>query len=173
LIHSFIILANFALFIFLLSFFDKYKRQKSQVKFAFENVLGTVNLASFFFLSVGLLYLDLNVNQQFIWLLLIFIAAVTALTFSSLKIWQVAEGKGVWYLSVILLITVEFFWLINLLPISVYSKGAVLTIIYYLILGLGRHYLIFGWGGFSSRIVWRYLIIGAFGVTFLLLSSRW
>ena len=173
LIHSFIFLTNFSLFIFLYTIYDKYITSRLKVGYALENIIGYFNLAIFFFLSVDLFYLDLNTNQRFIWFLGLMILFILALSYSSLQIFNLISPQAVLYIGVILLVIIEIYWLVNLLPIATYSKGALVTLVYYVVLGLSRHYLIFGWEELSQRVVWRYLGISGMGMILVILTSRW
>jgi len=173
LIHSFVFLTSFALFIFLYTIYDKYVLGGLKTDYAIENIIGYFNLAVFFFLVVDLFYLDLNTNQRFMWFLGIMVLFILALSYSSLKIFNLISGQAVLYIGVILLVLIEIFWIVNLLPIAVYGKGAIVTLVYYVVLGLTKHYLIFGWDELSRRVVVRYLSISGIGMVLVMLTSRW
>jgi hypothetical protein len=86
------------------------------------------------------------------WFLGLMAVFILALSYSSLKIFNLMSSRAVLYIGVILLVLIEVFWITNLLPIAVYSKGAIATLVYYVILGLTKHYLILA--GTSFRAEW-------------------
>lgn len=173
LIHSFIFLTNFALFVFLYCLFDRYNDNNLKLNYGLPNIIGYFNLAIFFFLTIDIFYLNLNTNQKFLWLLGMFVLTVVALSYSSLKIFNLISMQAALYMGIVLIVLTEVFWIVNLLPVSVYSKAAVVSLIYFTVLGLTRHYLVFGWRELSSKVVWRYLSISGFGMILALLTSKW
>lgn len=189
-IHGFIILTSGIFFMFLYSIYERFifqkkgqsfienegtaRRAEGTSSYALENIIGYFNLLVFFLLTSDVLYIDLNTNQKFMWLLLLFIVSSFFLSYSSFAILNIHFKKiTVLYLGVLLLAVVEIFWVISFLPISVYSKGVLVTLAYYVVLGLSRHYLIFGEAELTTRVVRRYLIITSVGVVLVFLTSRW
>jgi hypothetical protein len=173
LIHSFISLTSFALFILLHSLYHRYASNQQLLGYTIENVVGYFNLAVFFFLAVDIFYLDLNLNQRFLWLLILFALFCLGLIYSAFSVYDLHGGAALFYLAVILYIIVEAMWVINLLPISVYSKGAVLSLLFYVLLGLSRHYLVFGWEELTRKVVGRYIVISVLGSIIILATTRW
>ncbi|MEK9165988.1 MAG: hypothetical protein AAB525_04005 [Patescibacteria group bacterium] len=173
LIHSFIFLTNFALFVFLYCLFDKYNSNQLNLNYALPNIIGYFNLAIFFFLTADVFYLNLNTNQKFLWFLSLFSLTVLALSYSSLKIFNLISSRAALYMGIVLIVLIEMFWTVNLLPVSVYSKAAIVALIYFTIFGLTRHYLVFGWEELSRKVVWRYLSISGLGIILALGTSRW
>lgn len=182
LLHGFIFLSSFILFVFLYSIFERSTfaalnrdsekgREKS---LALENIIGYFNLLIFFFLSIDIFYLELNTNQKFMWMFALIAFGAFFLSYSSLAIFAISlTFRTVLYIAVFLLALIELFWVINFLPISIYSKAALTTFVYYAILGLTKHYLIFGKTELTRRVVRRYLVITSCGVLLVFLTSRW
>ncbi|MFH1712604.1 MAG: hypothetical protein ABH896_00235, partial [Candidatus Jacksonbacteria bacterium] len=131
LIHSFIFLTNFALFVFLYCLFDKCNSNHLKLNYALPNIIGYFNLAIFFFLTADVFYLDLNTNQKFLWFLGLFSLTALALSYSSLKIFNLISMRAVLYMGIVLIVLIEIFWTVNLLPVSIYSKGALVALIYF------------------------------------------
>jgi hypothetical protein len=194
LIQGFIVVISFTLFLFLYAIYERLSHTVKQEHYALENIIGYVNLLAFFFLSIDIFYLDLQIqnirfpfnlfgtifdvnlssNQKFILFLFFFIASVFLLSYSSLKVFAIVFSyKTALYTAVLLLVSLEFFWAANFLPVSVYSKGALVTLLYYAVLGFSRHYLIFGKKGLSRKIVERYVYISMIGFFLVFLTSRW
>jgi len=173
LVQAFILINSFALFVFLYCVWDKYSLLQLDLRYALENIIGYFNLAIFFFIAVDFFYFDLNTNGKFIWLFLIFCAIALGLSYSSLEIFNLFSQQAVLYLGVLLLIMIQVIWVINFLPISVYSKAALVSLVYYTVLGLSKHYLVFGWQEIKFKVVRRYLFISVSGLLLVLLTSRW
>lgn len=177
LMQVFIVLTNFILYVFLYSVHKRTKMGDStnyQPNYALENIIGYFNLLIFFFLTIAVFYLDLNTNQKFIWILGIFLVSAFFLSYSSLAIFKIPHSERLFlYLGILLLSLVELFWVINFLPISVYSKAALVTFVYYTVVGLSRHYLIFGEKELTYRVLRRYLVITSIGALAVFLTSRW
>lgn len=171
--HSFIMLISFTLFIFLYSIRDRYTQNQLKLNYALENIIGYLNLIIFFFSTIDILYLDLNTNQKFIFFAFLLSTITVLLTYSSLSVFHTLSLKIWLYLSVITLLIMEMFWATALLPISVYSKSVLLTLVYYVVLGISRHYLVFGIKEVSKRIVLRYITISLLGAIIVLLTTRW
>lgn len=173
LIQGFIFITSFALFVFLYSLYDKYHHQQLRLKYALQNIVGYFNLAVFYFLTVDIFYWDLQTNQKFLWFLGLFLASAIALCYSALDIFDLMSKKAIVYCAVIALILTEAFWIAKLLPISVYSQGALVSLIYYAALGLSRHYLLFGYAELSRKVVVRYASISVIGLVLVLISAKW
>ena len=177
LVQGFIFLTSFGLYIFLYSVHDKYASHKVEhggsVTYSLENIIGYFNLAIFFFISVDLFYLHLNSNQKFFLFLRFFIVGVIALTFSAFDIFSLRSRLAYFYIAILVFVMIEVFWVVSLLPISVYSQGALVTLVYYVMLGVSRHYLIFGIKEFTGKIIRRYLVISITGIILVLFTAKW
>lgn len=173
LIQGFIMVTSFALFVFLYSLHDKYHNKQLRLKYALQNIVGYFNLAVFYFLTVDIFYWDLQTNQKFLWFLGIFLAAALALSYSALDIFDLLSRQAFVYCAVLALILTQAFWIAKLLPISVYSQGAIVSLIYYAAFGLSRHYLLFGYDELSRKVVVRYASISVLGLVLVLISAKW
>jgi hypothetical protein len=173
LLQGFIFLSSFILFVFLYSIFERsnstYLNENSlkgkEKSLAVENIIGYFNLLIFFFLSIDVFYLELNTNQKFMWVFALILCGAFFLSYSSLAIFAIPyTSRTRLYSAIFLLSLIELYWMINFLPISIYSKAALTTFAYYTILGLTKHYLIFGEKEVTRRVVRRYLFITSCGV---------
>ena len=171
--HSFIMLISFTLFIFLYSIYDRHTENQLKLNYALENIIGYLNLIIFFFATIDILYLDLNISQKFIFFVFLLSLITVFLTYSSLSMFHALSIKTWLYLSVITLIVMEMFWTAAFLPVSVYAKSVLLTLVYYVVLGISRHYLIFGIEEVSKKVVLRYITISLSGSLIVLLTTRW
>lgn len=177
LIHSLIILESFALFVFLYIIYHIFKTEKIKLNYAAQNLVGYFNLAAFFFLTADLLFLDLNTTGKFFYFFIFFAVAVFGLAYISLKIYNIFLSSKVQlaflYLAVLEIIMLEFFWLLGYLPIAVYTRAGLLALFFYFILGIFKHYLVWGMGEITFKVVKRYVLISSLGVALLLATARW
>lgn len=172
-VHGFIAFTSLILFALLYSVSFRYRDSEGAPNYALENIIGYCNLAVFYFLSVDVFYLDLQTNQQFLLFLALFIIGAALLSYSALNIFNLRSWQTLVYGSVIILTLGEIFWAAKLLPVSVYSQGAIVTLLYYVTLGISRHYLLFGWEEVTRKVVSRYLTISVLGFLLVLGTSRW
>lgn len=171
--HGFIIFTSVVLFVLLYSIYERYISKARSSHYALENIIGYCNLAVFYFLSVDLFYLDLQTNKPFLLFVGIFVLGAALLSYSALDIFNLRNLRALLFGSVIILALGEIFWIAKLLPVSVYSQGAIITLLYYVTFGISRHYLLFGWEEVTRKIVSRYLTISCFGFLLVLGTSRW
>lgn len=171
--HGFIAFTSLIQFSLLYSIHERREGASDGPRYALQNIIGYCNVTVFYFLSVDLFYLDLQTNQKFVWFLAFFILGSAALFYSAFDIFNLIQWRTVAFGSVILLMLGEMFWAAKLLPVSVYSQGAFTTLLYYVTLGLTRHYLLFGSAELSRKVVSRYLTISVSGFLLILATSRW
>lgn len=171
--HGFIVFTSLILFALLYSMHERLYGEISAPRYALHNIIGYCNIAVFYFLSVDLFYLDLQANQKFLWFFAVFILGSALLSYSAFDIFNLINWRAAAFMSIILLGLGEIFWAAKLLPVSVYSQGAFTTLLYYVILGLARHYLLFGKEELSRKVVSRYLVISTLGLFLILATSRW
>lgn len=179
LIHFLIILESFALFVFLYIIYHIFKTEKIKLNYAAQNLVGYFNLAAFFFLTADLLFLDLNTTGKFFYFFIFFAVAVFGVAVNSLKIYNFhlfsfsRDRPAILYLAVLEIIMLEFFWLLGYLPIAVYTRAGLLALFFYFILGIFKHYLVWGMGEITFKVVKRYVLISSLGVALLLATARW
>jgi hypothetical protein len=135
-----------------------------------ENISNYLNLISIFFFTSSIfgVFSFLNIS---LWLLTILILVIVALLiYETMWINKFFSFKKWIYILVISLISVETFWAVTFLPVSFYVSGAILTIVYYILSGLSRNYLL---GILDKRILKRYLIVSIIVLILILGTAKW
>lgn len=173
LIQFFIIACSLALGLFLFVLHDRAGENFLRLPYGIENITSYFNLASFFFGTVALYFFELNSNQKFFWFFGLFGALVISLSYSSYLIFDIQGPVSRLYLGVTVFVMLELFWVVGMMPVPVYTKAGLLVVFFYLILGLSKHYLIFGWAGFSRKIFWRYIAVAGSSVVIILSTTKW
>lgn len=161
-----------------------FRRPKYQAH-TLGNISSYLDLLAVFFISSGFFslmiflqlpswYLDLYFFQiviDQIWQLLFLEALVVSLlTYQLLWASQIPLVSGGPFIFVITLVTTQLFLVTSFLPTSVYVKGLIVGIVFYLLSGLSRNWLlnIREW-----KVVRRYLTIGLISLIIILASAKW
>lgn len=155
-----------------------YERIGKDQPLLLANFLGYANLISFFFGTVVLLFVQAQLfsetRRPFLYFFYyIFVFLISCIILESYRlIFKQGIRTSVFslllYLSVIELIVIQFLWIIGYLSLSFYMQAILLLFVYYQVIGIIRHYMVFGEKGVSWLVVGRYLIIFFVGIIFLL-----
>lgn len=140
-----------------------YEQQYSLVDF--------VLLATSFLFSAGFFGLYLHFDNFPLWLLLILVFASNAVLFFLFFYFNDLWLKKIWlYVFVLTFIVLELTWALSFWPNGMLGRGIVLFFAYYLLSGLGKHYLK---ESFSVKVLREYLVIGAVVLALVLSTSQW
>ncbi|MFA6533556.1 MAG: hypothetical protein WCT37_00110 [Patescibacteria group bacterium] len=168
--HFLILGANLILWLILQNLFDRFYRSNNYPASSFETISGNVNSLSLFFLVTVWYsfstFLDLPVWQ----LALMLVLTVVFLTYQIMWISGLTFKASWFYLVIIVLIAVEFFWVMLFLPNTFYVKAMALTVAYYLASNLSRNHLL---GLLTPKMVWRYLAVGGGVLVVVLVTAQW
>lgn len=135
-----------------------------------ENISSYAQLFIIFSSLSGLFYIN---SFIFVPLWLIVIIGIVITFFVTYQLVQVNHINNVnnWlFVIVVSLVMGELIWIINFFPTIYYINSAVMTIIFYLLSGLGRQILM---ETFKFKNLLRYLIVGGVGILIILFSSQW
>lgn len=142
----------------------------SYKKYSLENISSYGNFLAFYFLASSVYGLQSFLNAP-LWLLMLFLLVFIALiVYQTIWVNQINLKEGMFFLLLIDLILLELAWSISFLTLSYYILGLVLTISYYILIGLIRFYLL---GILNRRHVKLYLVFGFSSILFVLLTARW
>lgn len=140
-----------------------YEQQYSYVDFA-------MLLTSFFFYS-GFFGLYLHIEAFQLWHLLLAVFASNAVMFFLFFYFNDLSLKKIWlYVFVLTFIILEMTWTLSFWPTGLLGRGAVLFFAYYLLSGLGKHYLK---ETFSVKVLREYVIVGAIVLALILSTTQW
>lgn len=137
---------------------------------AIENVSAYVNLISFFLLSISL-FASLVLIGAPLWLLSVILLVWTAVTVT--QAWWVANistPRTYLYSLIFCLLILQTFWAFSFLPTNFYVNGFLLTIIYYVSLGLFKGNLL---DILTKKLAVRYLALGGITALLVIITSSW
>lgn len=168
--HFLIFLVAFLLGLYLEAIFIYiYRHEKYQIN-SLENISSYINLISLLFFYSGFFGLLIFLNIS-VWLVVLLVLLVTvSLAYQTMWINKIDFKKSFLYILIIGLILCQLAWVISFLPIDFYASGAFLSVVYYLLSGLSRFYLL---GTLNSLVIKRHLIIGSIVLILILGTTRW
>ncbi len=163
----------FGVFVIYLYFRNLYyyfhKKQEYKVN-SLENISLYANILTFFLLSSSFFAFIIFLNSR-IWIIMLWLLLFgSTLIYQLFWISKVELKKNLFYLIIIVLIVEELFWSITLLPLDYYSKGILLSLVYYTVIGLSKYKLD---DNLTSKIVKRYLFISIASIVLILFTAKW
>ena len=168
--HVVIVLFALVLFAFLENLFLFYYHRASYQVNSLENSAAFLNILLFF-----LLVLDLNALSVLLslplWILSLgLISVLFVLLWQLFWIFKIRNKIKILYLLLIVMLILEFFWALSFLPTNFYVLAALLTLIYYFILGVFRTKMA---EELNQKIFLRYALISAALIFIILITSHW
>lgn len=140
-----------------------YEQQYSYVDFA-------MLLTSFFFYS-GFFGLYLHIESFALWHLLVAVFASNTILFFLFFYFNDLSLKKIWlYVFVLTFIILEMTWTLSFWPTGLLGRGAVLFFAYYLLSGLGKHFLK---ETFSMKVLREYVLVGVVVLILILSTTQW
>lgn len=168
--HLLVVFLVFLLGLFLETMFVYiYRHEKYQVN-SLENISSYINLISSLFFYSSFFGLLIFLNIPF-WLIALLTLIITFfLSHQTMWVNKIVSVRSWLYILVICLILCELAWVLSFLPISFYVRGAVLSVIYYLVIGISRFHLL---GILDVKVIRRHLIISLIVLILILGTARW
>jgi hypothetical protein len=152
------------------SIFYYFHKPSLYRSFTIENISSYGNLIMFFLFS-SLIYGLQSLIDTPTWILIIAIGAYSALVVYQLFwAYKIESSSKTLFIIICCLAIVEFAWTIAYLPVKYMIAGMILSLCYYVTLGLVRHYLI---DKLDSKTVKLYLGFAAACLAIILLTSQW
>lgn len=150
-------------------FLYHFSRPKYPVH-SLENISSYLNLISLFLISSSFFGLAIFLSLP-LWLLVLSLILISGLlTYQLFFVSDITFSKSIFYILISSLILAELFWVVSFLPTSIYVNGLILTLIYYLLTGLSRNWLL---DIKEPKVVRRYLIISSLCLVLILLTAKW
>ncbi|MCL5794879.1 MAG: hypothetical protein M1338_00765 [Patescibacteria group bacterium] len=166
---SAIFLAGFLWLFMETIFFYFHLRPKYQAH-ALENISNYLNLATVFLFYSGLFNLSIFLTFKFWWLILSGIIFSLLLLHELFWVSEISFQSSRVYIVIITLLIAELFWTVSFLPTSVYVNGMIMAILFYLLGGLARNWLL---EIRESKVLRRYLFNSLFVFIIILLTAKW
>lgn len=161
-------------FIFLYNYFKTiYYKLLNPVKFKnryLKNFSAYTNFVLFYFLSSIIYAYQIYLKINFLILLFFF------LIFSFLIVYQVFwsnelyRKENLFYIFLVVLCFLEIAWVVSFMSLNYYILGLLVSISYYIIIGLSRFFLL---DKINKQIIKSYLVFGFLSIIFVLLTARW
>jgi len=135
-----------------------------------ENFSSYGNFLAFYFIASAIYGLQAFLNIP-VWLLvLVMLVVIGLIVYQIIWINKINIHVGLFYILLACLILVELAWSVTFLPLSFYILGLILSICYYMLIGLIRYYLL---NRLDKKIIKLYLIFGFSSIFMVLLTARW
>lgn len=158
------------IFIFIKAIFLYLYRRPKYQPHALENISGYLNLLAVFLLAAGLYNFKFFIGFDAWYVLVLVPLAVWLLLLQLFNLSNIAFKKS-WLISAIItLVIAQVVWATNYLPTSAYVDGLIVALVYYLLAGIARNWLL---DIRERRVVVRYLLICIISLLIILLSAKW
>ena len=146
-----------------------YRRPKYEAH-TLGNISSYIGLVAIFFLTAGVFSLRIFLSFSYLLLALPIFILTALLVYQLFWASQAPIASSLPHVLVIAIVVTEIFAVVNFLPTSVYVSGLIVTVVYYLLSGLSRNWLL---NIRESRVVVRYLTISFISLMLILLSAKW
>jgi len=163
--------ANFIfLHLYFRSIYYLLSEKQETHSYSVENLSAYGNFLSFYFISSAIFGLESYLRTN-VWSLMLVLLAVVGLTVYQV-IWanKIDFKIGFFYILLIAVVLIETAWSITFLSLSFYILGLILSVCYYMLIGLARFHLT---KKLNAKIVKIYLAFGFASILIVLFSSRW
>jgi hypothetical protein len=135
-----------------------------------ENFSAYGNFLAFYFLASFLYGIRSFLNFSVWPLMLIFLAATVLIIYEIFWVNKINLKASSFYILLLSLVLTELAWALTFLTLSFYILGLIITINYYILIGLTKFYLK---GELDKKIIKLYLTFGFASILIVLLSARW
>jgi len=139
-------------------------------KYSLENISSYCNFLSYYFLASSIYGLQVFLSAP-TWLLMIVLLTITAMiVYQVMWINKIDLRQGLLFLLIICLTLIEIAWATSFLTLSFYILGLILSVCYYILIGLSRFYLM---GKLNKKLIKLYLIFGFSSLAIVLFTANW
>lgn len=164
-----VLILSVILGIFLENLYIYHYQPAKYQKYSLANIANYFNLIIIFLFNASLFLLVIFLQFPF-WLTIILnIFSTIILTYQIFWFSQLAFARTWPYVLGLSLISAELFWVLSFLPISVYNQALIITLVYYLTVGISRNQLL---GIDEKKVIKRYLGIVLVCLIIILLTAK-
>ena len=168
--HVVVVLSSLVLYFLIHQYYLYFYIPFRYQPYSLESMSLYISLLSAFFLFSagfgGLILLQLNV-----WLLsLVLFLSMSLITYQYFWINKFDVSKNWLFVLIVVLSLVEIFVAVSFLPTGYYVNGFILTIPFYVMLGLSKHYLT---ETFNKKRIFSFLLVGGLCLLAVLISAQW
>lgn len=169
-VHVLAIVSAFLVFLFLFASFYFFHVPHRYQPFALDNAGTYIGILTVFLFSSALSGIMIFLPQP-LWIIIVLMFLLNACV-AYMIFWanKVLSNGGLKYVLMTSLLSVEFFWAVSLLPVSLFLRGAIVAAMFYFLTGVVRAHIL---GRLNRQAIIRYSLIA--GVVFLTMvaSGRW
>ena len=135
-----------------------------------RNLSSYGNFLAYFFFSSSIYGFQVFLNIQ-VWILMLIVIIFTALIVYQV-IWanEISLKISLFYIALICLVLTEIAWSVSFLSLNYYILGLIVSICYYIIIGLTRFFL---QDILNKKLIKQYLIFGFLSILSVLFTARW
>ncbi len=168
--HIIAIIPTMILGIFLENTYVHFQKKEKYEQHSMGNILSFLSLIILYLFAASLFgfIVYLNVSLWIATFIIMFVAFIV--TEQVMYFHEVSFQKSWPYLVITSLVAGEFFWVINFLPSSLYVNAFILTVLYYLMIGVSRNHLL---GILNRSVFLRYFFISIFSLLVVLITAKW
>ncbi|MDD5110389.1 MAG: hypothetical protein PHI63_04200 [Patescibacteria group bacterium] len=133
------------------------------------NISVYMGLVAYFLFAASLFWLMIFFDFP-LWLAALVQAGITMLL-AYQALWAIGclPPRGLLFLLVMPLLSIELFWAISFLPTSVYVDAVILSVGYYLASGIGRNYFL---GMLNRKVIVRYFVTSFICSALVILTAK-
>ena len=167
-------------FLFLLNFLFLYIYFKSIYYFLFssefykdnslQNLSSYGNFLAFYFLSSAIYGMQILINASVFFLLFFVLLAVFLAFYQVFWVNNIKKEKYFIYIPLGAMLLVEIAWAVPFLTLNYFVLALILSVSYYVLIGLFRFYLL---EKLNKTLVKIYLSVSLLAIFLVLLTSRW
>ena len=169
-IHLFILLSAIFIHYYFRQIYDYFYQEGEKDSWKIGNFTYYSGLLSFFFTASIVYGLQSYLNISVAKLIFLIIAVCFLVSFQYLKFYQIPFRESALYLFISCVIMTEIGWIGSFFPLKFFITGAIVSIIYYLVSGLLKFYLL---GKLNKIIIRNHILVGLLSLIIILLTSRW
>lgn len=168
--HIAIAISQVFLWIFLENIYLKFHHKEKYHEYDMGNIMSFLHIFVIYLMSSSLfgfiIFLGIPVwLGSFLMMIIGFF-----LTLQVIIIQGIPLEKAWIFIIMITFLLFEIFWVINFLPSSYYVNAFIFTVMYYIMTGISRNYLL---GILQKGVAARYLGIGIVSLFIILLTAKW
>jgi hypothetical protein len=170
LVHLIFILEFVLIYIYFKSIYYKLLNNKKYIKGHLENFSSYANFILFYFLSSVIYGYQVYLGINFSILSLFFLVIAILIVYQVFWVNNLSTKENIFFIFMIVFCLLEMSWVVSFMSLSYYILGLLLSVCYYIIIGLSRFFLL---GKINKKIIKSYLVFGFLSIIVVLLTARW
>lgn len=168
--NSVVVVGMIMILLYLENIFTYFYNRQAYQTHALTNISSYMNIITMFLVGVNA-FGSLALIQAPLWILsIVLVLTVAALTTQTYWMHSVATRQNYLFSLLVTILMLELFWAFVFLPNNFYVNALLLSISYYVLWGILRAHLL---KLLATRLLLRYIIVGAVTVIIVLLTSQW